>query len=80
MSTIKKEIKKKIETKNNLVNDLEFEIEKLIQTVYPEYYRMFNTIGDWDCKDSPIGLCIYDHMIDQCLDNCLFCGQPDERK
>lgn len=36
--------------------------------------------GHYDCDDSPTGNCIYDGFEDPCLDECLFCGQPDERK
>ena len=37
-------------------------------------------IGSWECKDSPIGICFYDGMEDPALDDCLVCGNPDERK
>lgn len=36
-------------------------------------------IGSWDCDDSPIGVCCYEPE-DDCQDNCVYCGQPDERK
>lgn len=37
----------------------------------------------WDCKSSPIGVCVYkvytgtDDWGEEC---CYFCGQPEERK
>lgn len=37
-------------------------------------------LGDWDCPDSPTGYCIYDSDNDPVMDECLFCGGPDERK
>ncbi len=37
-------------------------------------------IGTWKCKRSPIGICAYDSEQDPCLDDCVFCGNPDERK
>jgi len=37
-------------------------------------------IGDWDCHESPIGVCFYNAQEDPCLDTCLVCGDPDERK
>ena len=39
-------------------------------------------IGTWDCheKTNPIGVCVYNQTEDRCLDECLFCGHPAERK
>ena len=37
-------------------------------------------IGDWECSKSPIGVCAYNDWVDPYHDNCLFCGEPDERK
>lgn len=37
-------------------------------------------IGTWRCAPSPLGKCIYDAREDPCLDMCLLCGDPDERK
>ncbi len=39
--------------------------------------------GDvWECEDekNPIGMCVYDGYQDPCWDECLFCGEPYERK
>ena len=36
--------------------------------------------GYHNCKDSPIGTCFYDSMEDPASDNCLICGDPEERK
>jgi len=37
-------------------------------------------LGSWACETSPTGQCVYDCIKDPALDECLFCGQPDERK
>ena len=34
----------------------------------------------WDCDESPVGLCVYDTYRDQAKDQCIFCGDPLERK
>ena len=68
-----KEIRKKQE-------NLEIDLSKLVRTVYPDYKSMWETVGYWECEESPIGLCIYNHMEDKPLDDCLFCHQPHERK
>jgi hypothetical protein len=36
--------------------------------------------GCWECENSPTGECFYDSKEDPCLDECLICGEPDERK
>lgn len=33
-----------------------------------------------DCPQSPIHTCVYDEGEDPCMDTCLFCGDPWERK
>jgi hypothetical protein len=33
-----------------------------------------------ECKLSPINQCVYNFMTDPCLDDCLFCAEPYERK
>lgn len=35
---------------------------------------------DWDCTKSPVGKCIYNQFEDPCHDQCLVCGDPEERK
>lgn len=37
-------------------------------------------LGYWECADSPTGHCIYDTAEDPMKDECLFCGDPSERK
>jgi hypothetical protein len=37
-------------------------------------------IGNWDCTDSPIEVCVYDSYEDPVQDSCLYCHAPDERK
>ena len=36
-------------------------------------------VSRWDCKQSPIGNCVYDLATDPWHDDCLFCGEPEER-
>lgn len=35
---------------------------------------------EWKCEKSPWGICIYDHEKDSMHDQCLICGEPEERK
>jgi hypothetical protein len=34
----------------------------------------------WGCEESPVMLCVYDSYKDPAMDECLYCGLPDERK
>lgn len=34
----------------------------------------------WSCSESPLRMCLYDHHHDPGCDQCLFCGDPMERK
>ena len=34
----------------------------------------------WNCEESPVMLCIYDSNRDPAMDECIFCGEPDQRK
>lgn len=34
----------------------------------------------WECETSPVGVCVYDDTDDPMHDQCLFCGDPEERK
>jgi len=36
--------------------------------------------GSWECATSPTKVCWYDDQTDTVWDDCLFCGQPHERK
>lgn len=38
-----------------------------------------NRLG-WNCLKSPTGHCKYNTKEDPLRDNCIYCGQPDERK
>lgn len=57
-----------------------FETEmKIISEFFGQTVKNIET-GYHECKDSPIGICFYDNMEDPALDDCLICGEPDERK
>jgi len=47
--------------------------------LYTFAHPKFAVTDMWEC-DNPIGRCVYDIVKDPVWDNCLFCGQPHERK
>ena len=57
-------------------------ISGIINEVVPEKYTHICKLGPygWQCEDSPVGLCVYDSIEDRAMDQCIFCGWPDERK
>jgi len=60
------------------VNDVLREIvQKDFPDINPEniYCPFF-----WECEKNPFGWCMYDVDEDPVMDNCIFCGEPYERK
>jgi len=56
-------------------------ISDFLEEYATEYDGQFDIeIGSWDCEDSPLGVCFYNRDEDPCMDHCLVCGDPDERK
>jgi hypothetical protein len=70
---------KEIQEKRELIAHLRNDIDDIVKKHFPEYHEFFHRLGTWDCKDSPIFICIYD-MDDTAQNNCIFCGEPHERK
>lgn len=35
--------------------------------------------GYWDCGKSPVGICVYNDVMDRAHDECLFCDEPEQR-
>ncbi len=64
------------------------ELEALVRnTVHPMFPEMDKDdlvyTGEWDCEapdENPFPSCVYNEQEDVCLDDCLFCHQPNERK
>lgn len=57
------------------VRDFKKRIAEAVKVPYEHIYW-----GSWECLHSPTGSCFYNGNEDQCLDFCLLCGGPDERK
>ena len=72
-------MKEKIKELQKAVEIIETQILKLAGWK-PTCEPYFSVVGTWDCPKSPCGLCCYDHYKDPVHDNCIFCGQPEERK
>jgi hypothetical protein len=52
-------------------------VNKVLST---KYHQDQLAEGVHECSTSPSGTCVYDHERDLRWDNCLFCGDPYERK
>ena len=57
-------------------------ISQILDNVLPEQYEGFAKLSSsgWTCDESPVLLCVYDSIKDRAMDQCIFCGQPHERK
>lgn len=56
--------------------------EEIVRLIGPAYELDWQdlALGYWECSGSPTGHCIYDTAEDPMKDECLFCGDPSERK
>ena len=56
-------------------------ISRILDGVVPEKYMGYAKLGPsgWGCAKSPVMLCVFDSS-DRSMDQCIFCGEPDERK
>ncbi len=59
---------------------VEPQLKKINRFVFEGQYTHARLSGLWDCKQSPVGWCIYDGWSDPQSLYCLFCDQPNERK
>lgn len=70
---------------NHKLYEEEEKIRKEILNIQREMYNRAEILGillgSWKCEntDNPYGVCIYNED-DCCMDNCLYCHEPDERK
>ena len=66
--------------RNDLLMKIGFRLSDILQD--GPHTGKYVVLGShiWECKTSPIGVCIYDHLGDRARDHCLFCGDPEERK
>ena len=57
-------------------------ISRILDGAVPEKYMGSAKLGpsEWGCAKSTVGLCVYDSIKDRAMDQCIFCGYPDERK
>jgi hypothetical protein len=57
-------------------------ISRTLDGVVPEKYMGSAKLGPsgWGCAKSPVLLCVFDSIGDRAMDQCIFCGEPDERK
>lgn len=42
--------------------------------------QFHRVVINWNCDESPVGLCVYNLTVDPAKDDCIYCHQPYERK
>lgn len=84
-----KKIAEEIEKLESEKHKLNIKIGELIKPYVPRdvkdvgaglVYEWYPVSTFWECKKSPIGCCMYNDNEYRPHDNCLFCGEPEERK
>lgn len=64
------------------------EVDRIDQQMANAVAPLFPQVDEFDlkfsiyqeCSKSPVGVCLYDDLDDSAHDQCLACGQPEERK
>lgn len=75
----KKDIARIAEIKKQ-IQGLRFETDEILDKYLGEGEGQFHKVGCWGCKSSPIGVCVYHRVLDPASDQCIYCGEPNERK
>ncbi len=79
------ELDNKIENLRDILYQCEHNYIKLAKTKAIEYLELTNEYYNlefdfsWGCPGE-LGYCVYNSYEDPCLDSCLICHQPQERK
>jgi hypothetical protein len=65
--------------------DIDALVQETVHQLFPEMDKdaLSYRVSGWECEEpnkNPFPLCVYNHEEDPCLDDCLFCHQPYERK
>lgn len=79
-TTKKMSVKDQIKLRRKNILSINNEIIEIAISKMDNFYPIKHVIGTWDCEKSPLDLCVYDRFEDNCLDECIFCGDPSERK
>ena len=67
--------------KDDLQNKIDILVALLVQKNFPEIAADdIHCSFYWECEKSPFGWCVYNKLDDPAADQCLYCGQPLERK
>jgi len=66
-------------------DDIDTLVQETVHLMFPDLNKdafTYRTSG-WKCENpdkNPFPLCVYNHEDDPCLDDCVFCHDPYERK
>ena len=78
----KHEMKSVLRSMTSIQRHAGYTISGILNEVVPEKYTHICKLGPsvWACNESPVLLCVYDTIEDPAMDQCIFCGDPEERK
>ena len=82
MHMSKHELKSVLRSMLSIQRHAGYTISQILDDVVPQQYEGFAKLSSsgWTCDESPVLLCVYDSIKDRGMDQCIFCGQPHERK
>jgi hypothetical protein len=70
----------KILEEEALAKNQDREVTAQLERVQDDFPNTYLDEGNWDCSDSPTGICWYSSHDDPCWDSCVYCEEPEERK
>jgi len=84
MNKIKRKLNKLEYTKRTMT-EIEDRIKIMVATEVRKTHPDIKSLDihcpfQWECKKSPFGYCVYDTWKDSAMNNCIYCGEPYERK
>ena len=63
---------------------IQIHVQEVVHPLVPESNKnwLVYKVTGWTCgaDENPLPLCVYDERDDPCMDTCLFCHDPFERK
>ena len=88
LKTLQSTFIKDVRAAEQKVGEVESDIQELVETTIRALFEddELNVVyisNGWACEspnENPFPLCVYDGTEDPCLDQCIFCSQPEERK
>lgn len=64
----------------NKLQDIYMAQNEILDKYLGEGEGQDHRLGSWPCTESPVDVCVYHRFKDPASDQCIYCGEPQERK